>query len=178
MKLHLGCGKKYIEGFSHVDLQDLEHVDFVSAVDKLDFIEDNSVELIYASHVLEHFGRNEYMSVLREWHRVLKPKGVLRISVPSFEAIVQYYTKKEDNLELLLGLLVGGQKIGQYDYHKMIFDEKTLEKSLKEVGFLSVYLYDWKMTEHANIDDYSQAYLPHMDKENGMLMSLNMEAVK
>jgi hypothetical protein len=28
------------------------------------------------------------------------------------------------------------------------------------------------------MDDYSQSYLPHMDKENGTLMSLNLEAVK
>ena len=27
-------------------------------------------------------------------------------------------------------------------------------------------------------DDYSQSYLPHMDKENGMLMSLNLEGRK
>ena len=38
--------------------------------------------------------------------------------------------------------------------------------------------YDWRDTEHAEFDDHSQAYLPHMDKENGTLISLNIEAVK
>ena len=38
--------------------------------------------------------------------------------------------------------------------------------------------YDLRDTEHADIDDCSQAYLPHMDKENGVLMSLNVEATK
>ena len=28
MKLHLGCGKKYIDGFTHVDLQDYDHIDY------------------------------------------------------------------------------------------------------------------------------------------------------
>ncbi|HAI38830.1 MAG TPA: methyltransferase, partial [Maribacter sp.] len=38
--------------------------------------------------------------------------------------------------------------------------------------------YDWRQTEHAKFDDHSQAYIPHMDKENGTLISLNIEAVK
>ena len=38
--------------------------------------------------------------------------------------------------------------------------------------------WDWRKTDHSNIDDYSQAYLPHMNKENGLLVSLNIEAKK
>lgn len=178
MKLHLGCGRKYIKGFKHVDLQDFGHIDYRTSVNDLYFAKDNSIELIYAAHILEHFGRNEYMNVLKEWFRVLEPNGVLRLSVPSFDAVVKYYNEKDDNLELLLGLLVGGQKVGEYDYHKMIFDKKLLTSILKKIGFKSVIEYDWKKTEHQNIDDFSQAYLPHMDKENGMLMSLNLEAIK
>lgn len=57
MKLHLGCGKKHILGFVHVDLEDYPHVDYRVPVDKLIFASDNSVEVIYVSHVLEHFGQ-------------------------------------------------------------------------------------------------------------------------
>ncbi len=130
MKLHLGCGRKYIEGFTHVDLQDFDHIDYRTSVDNLNFAADNSVTLIYVAHVLEHFGRNEYKNVLQEWFRVLKPNGILRLSVPSFEAIVQCYQKNNDSLNILLGLLVGGQKDGEYDYHKMVFDKKLLTKVL------------------------------------------------
>lgn len=178
MNLHLGCGRKYIKGFKHVDLQDFDHIDYKTSVDDLYFAKDNSVEAIYAAHVLEHFGRNEYKNVLQEWFRVLKPGGILRLSVPSFEAVVQYYTQQDDNLEILLGLLVGGQKVGEHDFHKMIFDKKLLTKVLQEVGFVNTAEYDWKSTNHHHIDDFSQAYLPHMDKTNGMLMSLNIEAIK
>lgn len=178
MKLHLGCGNRYIEGFIHVDLQKLDHIDFVSPVDKLDFIEDNSVEIVYSSHVLEHFSRHEYKAVLKEWYRVLKPGGVLRVAVPNFDAVVQYYLKKDDDMELILGQLVGGQKTGEYDYHKMVFSKKSLTKALLDSGFSEVENYDWRKTEHANLDDFSQSYLPHMDKDNGFLLSLNIEAVK
>lgn len=178
MKLHLGCGKKYIEGYKHVDLQELPHIDYHTSVDKLDFAGDNTIEVIYASHVLEHFGRHEYKAVLKEWYRVLQPNGILRIAVPSFDAVVEYYTNHDDNLELLLGFLVGGQKAGEYDYHHMVFDEKLLTKVLKEIGFTDIHKYDWRTTDHSTLDDFSQAYLPHMDKEHGKLMSLNIEAKK
>jgi len=38
--------------------------------------------------------------------------------------------------------------------------------------------YDWRQTLHKDHDDHSQAYIPHMDKENGRLISLNVEAEK
>jgi len=65
-----------------------------------------------------------------------------------------------------------------YNIHYNIFDFKTLSSDLIESGFKDVRKYDWRKTEHALIDDYSQAYIPHMDKENGILNSLNVEATK
>lgn len=176
MKLHLGCGRKHIPGFVHVDLADYPHVDFRVPVNQLTFAQENSVELIYASHVLEHFGRYEVDQLLREWFRVLQPGGVLRLAVPDFEAVVHRY-EEIGELSELIGLVCGGQR-DQYDFHKMVFDERLLRQRLRKAGFSSVARYDWRHTEHAWLDDYSQAYLPHMDKEHGRLMSLNVEAVK
>ena len=118
-----------------------------------------------------------YENVLNEWYRVLKKDGILRIAVPDFKSIVNYYNKTAD-IDSLLGLVVGGQKFGEYDYHKMIFDEGFLKNKLQDIGFRLVARYEWRDVSHSNIDDFSQAYLPHMEKESGMLMSLNMEAVK
>jgi hypothetical protein len=53
-----------------------------------------------------------------------------------------------------------------------------LTRLLEDAGFTEIRHWDWRCTEHAHIDDYSQAYLPHLDKDNGLLMSLNLEAVK
>ena len=52
---------------------------------------------------------------------------------------------------------------------------KTLDED--HFGLDNVKEWDWRQTEHGQSDDYSQSYLPHMDKENGMLMSLNLQAV-
>jgi len=46
------------------------------------------------------------------------------------------------------------------------------------IGFKDIKRYDWRKTEHFYVDDYSQTYYPHMDKEDGKLMSLNVEAIK
>ena len=179
LKLHLGCGMRNIPGFAHVDIIDAPHIDYRCSVDNLCDFSDGSVDLIYASHVLEHFGRNEVQAVLKGWHRVLKSGGVVRIAVPDFAAVVALYEQEglQDGLSGLVGLVCGGQR-NQYDFHKIIFDEAFLSFLLKKVGFKNVSRWDWRATEHAHIDDFSQSYIPHMDKQNGRLMSLNLEATK
>jgi predicted SAM-dependent methyltransferase len=176
VRLHLGCGDKYITGFVHVDVLPYDHVDHIAKVDSLDFVDDQSVDLIYASHLLEHFGRHEYLGVLAEWFRVLRVGGVLRLGVPDFRAISEEYLAS-NTLGDILGLCMGGQR-DEWDFHKMIFDEQTLEHDLRAVGFTSIRRWDWRETEHRDIDDYTQAYLPHMDKSAGRLMSLNVEAIR
>ena len=78
-KLHLGCGKKFIPGFIHIDVIDYSHVDHVTSIDKLSIFKSDSIDLIYNCHVLEHFKRREIENVLKEWFRVLKPNGTLGI---------------------------------------------------------------------------------------------------
>lgn len=176
IKVHLGCGKRYIPGFIHIDLVDHPHIDYKSDVSDLSMFGDNSVDLIYACHVLEHFKRYEIEEVLREWHRVLKLGGILRVAVPDFEAVVIVYEEYKD-MELVIGLLCGRQN-HDYNFHHVVFDFRYLKKLLTKVGFKNVHRYDWRKTIHKDYDDYSQAYIPHMDKEHGILMSLNVEAEK
>jgi len=176
MKLHLGCGDKHIDGFINIDFRYLPGVDEINNVSILKKYNNNSVDLIYASHVLEHFTRWEYKMVLKRWYDILKPNGILRLGVPDFNSIVEYYNKTKD-LRTISGLLYGGQ-----DYvgntHYWTWDFETLKNELEEIGFNDIKRYNWKETEHSHIDDYTQCYLPHMDKKNGLLMSLNIEAKK
>lgn len=179
-KLHLGCARRFIPGFYHVDAQAYPHVDRVADVSDLSFLPDNTVTLIYASSVLEHFGRHEYMDVLAEWYRVLKKGGVLRLSVPDFDAAVAVYLDRErfpDGLRRIHGALIGGQR-DRWDFHKMVFNAQLLTESLMQTGFRTCRHWDWRKTEHSHVDDYSQAYQPHMDKTNGIHQALNLEGVK
>lgn len=176
MKLHLGCGKRHIPGFMHIDAIDYPHVDHVSTIDNLSFIAENSVDLIYNCHVLEHFKRRDVPKVLSEWYRVLKPGGTLRTSVPDFDSLCSLYQKNK-RIEEVIGPLFGRQDY-LYNIHYNVFDCMSLTKALENAGFESIHRYNWRDTEHAHIDDYSQAYFPHMDKESGMLLSLNIECKK
>jgi predicted SAM-dependent methyltransferase len=135
------------------------------------------VELIYTSHVLEHATRAGAIEALKRWFDVLIPTGILRLSVPDLEATFAAYFYHKD-LRLLQNMLYGSQK-HPYDFHYTGWDFKTMKEDLESVGFINVKLWDWKTTSpHNYTDDYSQAYLPHMDKLKGKLMSLNVEAYK
>lgn len=176
MKLHLGCGKRYIPGYIHIDAVEYPHIDHVSTIDHLSFIQDESVEVIYNCHVLEHFKRKEVGRVLAEWRRVLKKGGVLRTAVPDFEKICEIYMKYKD-ISKVIGPIFGKQDY-LYNIHYNVFDFESLSEVLNHAGFGEIKKYDWRKTEHADVDDFSQAYIPHMDKENGVLISLNIECVK
>jgi len=184
-QLYLGSWKRYIPGFIHIDLDDQPRLDYRHDIKRLPMFSDNSVDLIYTSHSFEYFDRAEGERVLKEWHRILKPGGVLRIAVPDFEAIVQVYLKYKKDLDHqgILGPLYGKMPVKEKSkdiiiYHKTAYDFKSLKKVLQSAGFKNIHRYDWKKTIHKDYDDHSQAYVPHMDSKKGILISLNVEATK
>lgn len=176
MKLHLGCGSKLLKNYVNVDIRSELNCDVIDNVKELSKFEKNSAEEIYACHVLEHFNRFEYKEVLSRWFEILKPNGVLKLSVPDIGAVVNQYNNGVP-LKKLMGFLYGGQTYPQ-NFHYIGFDFNTLKEDMEDVGFNDIMLWDWRKTNHNEVDDYSQSYLPHMDKENGVLMSLNIIGTK
>lgn len=193
IKLHLGCGQRdFGREWFHIDGGDFPHV-YSHDITKLGF-PDKTVDLIYASHVLSYFDRDEAKELLKEWHRVLKTSGCLRLAVPDFYTLAKLYfygtplndqnVRDEVSLADILGPLYGKMKMAyktkecdviETIYHKTVYDFRSLEKLLVESGFRCVQKYDWRKTEHAHHDDHSQAYIPKMQKETGTLISLNVE---
>lgn len=187
MKLHLGCGKRdFGPDWTHIDCGNFPHVTSHN-ITSLPF-DDFSCSRIYASHVIEYFDREEIIPVLKEWHRVLRSGGRISLAVPDFRAMAKLYMDSWTNvnvdawdIESFLGPLYGKmtpEGCMNSIYHKTVYDFKSLRQLLWSTGFDNVYSYDWKQTEHANTDDHSQSYLPHMDKKNGTLISLNVKAIK
>jgi len=178
VKINMGCGwRNFGSEWIHIDGGDYKHLDSKD-ITKLSF-EDNSVDLIYASHILEYFDRETASEVLLEWNRALKPGAVLRLAVPDFEPMAHLYSIGDYSLDSFLGPLYGKMNMGDATiYHKTVYDFVSLESILRHVGFEQIVRYDWQETDHGHIDDHSQAYLPHMDKESGTLMSLNIECKK
>lgn len=128
MKLDLGAGAVSPEGFTplgrahNTEIYPLPY-------------EDGTVDAIIASHVLEHFPHREVANVLKEWVRVLKPGGELKIAVPDLRKIAQKYLANEDMPTE--GYLMGGQ-VDEYDFHKAAFDETKLKLLLAGAGLVLI----------------------------------------
>lgn len=177
-KIHLGCGKREFPGFINVDICDFPHIHHKSSIKSLPFFEDNSIDYIYCSHALEYYDSIEAIEVLREWKRVMKHKATLRVCVPNFDSLLKVYDDTND-LDTIIGPLYGRMFADdKLIYHKTVYNFKKISRLLSDIGFKHIKEYDWRDTDHADYDDHSQAYFPHMDKKNGILVSLNIECKK
>lgn len=123
--LNLGCGSHYHKDWVNVDIRS-SSPDVLShdLTQKLPF-EDNSVNVVYHSHLLEHFPKCNAANFLSECYRLLKPGGILRVVVPDLEMIVRLY------LELLGRSLDGVQKAKErYEWIMLeMFDQMVRNQS-------------------------------------------------
>lgn len=119
---------------------------------------DNIFTEVYASHILEHFGHADALNALREWVRVLKPGGRIRIAVPNFAYIAESYLAGHPDRHA--HYLFGGQ-VDPDDFHQTCFDEEHLTRLMEMVGLTEIK--PWK----SELQDC--ASLP---------VSLNLEGIK
>jgi glycosyltransferase involved in cell wall biosynthesis len=137
--LNLGCGKDFREGFINIDLfSDDERVVYMD-IRSLEF-EDNSVDLILASDILEHFSHREIDSILTEWSRVLKPNGEIIIRSPSLKLQTKAYLTGVWNADIASYMIFGGQT-NPGDYHCVAFDQSSINFHLQKAG-LQLYSYE------------------------------------
>lgn len=181
LKIHVGCGPRPIlgPGWVNVDQDPYPGITVCDARRLSAHFLPNSASLIYASHVVEYFDEHEVLDVLRDWHAVLSPGGVLRLAVPDLEALIALYARTR-SIANVVGPLYGRlqHKDGSLIFHKMAYDYPTLAFVLRMAGYRAIRRWHIEDTCHADHDDGSQAYYPHMDKENGLLLSLNVEGTK
>ena len=119
MKLHLGCGKKFLKGYKHVDYTNYDHVDWNKGIYPLDFIKDGSVEEIYCSHALEYFDYSDCQKVITDWKRCLFDDGKLRISVPDFDKLLKVYKASDGNIDKIIGPLFGRWEINNSERNQV-----------------------------------------------------------
>ena len=85
MKLNLGSGSKILKGYVNVDKFQYYNPDVVHDLEKFPYpFEDNSVDEILLSHVLEHIGQNPdvFNNIIKELYRICKNNSIVDIRVP------------------------------------------------------------------------------------------------
>lgn len=149
IRLNIGAGERDMPGFRSLDIATGDRAEVLASY------ADNSVEEIYASHVLEHFSHHKVESVVREWVRVLRPGGRMRVAVPDFE-----WMCRNREHPYLQHFLYGSHK-DVHDQHRCAFDEARLTALLKRCGLKNVQRFE---SEHVDCTKWE--------------CSLNLEATK
>lgn len=136
IRLNLGGRGTKIDGFQTVDLSEEHDVAIKSDVSNLWMFRDGTVDEIYASQILEHFPHVKTESVLKEWHRVLKPGAKITIGVPDFHRAIEIY--REIGLVPWVVNQLFGDQIYPLAFHYAPFTFGSLAAHLTKVGFRDV----------------------------------------
>ena len=146
--LHLGCGSSKLPGLINCDLFNPD-ADFKVDCTNLSIFEDNSIDLIESHHMIEHFSFADTERALAEWHRVLRPRGLLVITCPDISRICQRWLKystfyllfpRPEKLDYMVKMLVGSQ---EHDgmFHKNAFDARRMSRLLSKHSFKAEFTY-------------------------------------
>jgi ubiquinone/menaquinone biosynthesis C-methylase UbiE len=156
-----GWHKEYrIPGFETLDVEERGNVDHVADAEQRLPFDDNTFDLIHASHVLEHIVWIKTQDVMNEWVRVLKPGGTIEIWLPNAEGIFKAWMQAEKGNPKLFkaergklwnkrgnnpwamanGLLLSAKGIEfmPWGIHKAIFTEKALREIMTKAGITSI----------------------------------------
>ncbi|MBE7546025.1 MAG: methyltransferase domain-containing protein [Planctomycetia bacterium] len=142
MKLHLGCGHNYIEGWVNIEgprdelcYNDIK-ADIHARIEDLDY-PDNSVDEILMNAVFEHFPRHIAIMQLRKFYNWLKEGGKITIVVPDFFATVNKLKKSKspEEQQFWWRHIFGPQDTITFGTHYDGFDEKKLKYIFSIVGF-------------------------------------------
>lgn len=175
INLHLGCGSINHQKFINIDGLPAQHIHLIRNIDNLSCFKKDSVNLIYASHCLEHFPHASVPEVLTEWFRVLKKDGILRLSVPDFDLLLEIYRDSGNDINSIIGALMGGQDY-KYNFHMTVFNKENLSTLLKNAGFRKVEEWQPGSCELTKFDDYS--IYEFKLNERKYPVSLNLQAIK
>jgi predicted SAM-dependent methyltransferase len=137
IKLHLGCGDQHLDGWINSDYYDLRVADVQVDASKIP-LPDNSVDEIYASHLIEHFDFHQGWTLLGEWHRVLKKSGKLTLETPDLLGLCQEFPKADTNGKVMLYGAFFGFPWYEGNGHKFLYTEVQLFWTLSKVGFTNI----------------------------------------
>jgi len=170
-RLHIG-GHEAREGWEILDARPGPQVDHVGNALDLSRFEDGCFAEVYASHVLEHFDyQDELPRALAEWHRVLAPGGVLRVSVPDLDILAHLLLQRhvfDVNQRFQLMRMIFGGHTHEHDHHRVGLNQDFMAAYLDRAGFTGLQ----RVSRHALFADTSETVV------GSTPISLNLNAYK
>ena len=202
-KLNLGGGRWQLEGWDNLDIK--YGYDILEY--KLSPFPNNSVELIYTSHNIEHFPWSFIPTYLSEAYRVLQPGGTIRMVVPDTDLMWAMLRDNNDeplfhnpyykmpgksnrpllvNVRQLFGFVedMNSDQFLDNTMHLSFFNESTLGILLANAGFKRILKKagpnDSIVKDFAMpaVIDENNVFVSGFDNLNAAPISLYMEATK
>jgi predicted SAM-dependent methyltransferase len=176
-RLHIASGQNRISGWINVDAAPGADV-------KLDLrrrlpLASESAALIFSEHFLDHLEfPNVALRVLRDWHRLLEPRGRLRLVVHDAELLARAYLERDAEFFRVAAFgdkppfIEAVNNLYRFNgTHQFIYDFEMIEKLLLEAGFQRVHRSTFRGSEidELNLD---------IDSPNRFAQSLYVEAIK
>ena len=169
-RIHIG-GEEVKEGWYILNARPEPYVNIIGNATDLDDFPDECCDEIYASHIIEHLGyMRQVMPVLKSFFRLLKPGGVVKISVPDLTVLCHLYLDPSLETEArfhVMRMIYGGQT-HEFDYHYGGYNLEMLGGFLHGCGFADIV----RVQSFGLFDDTS-IFAPY-----GREISLNVQAIK
>jgi predicted SAM-dependent methyltransferase len=155
IKLHLGCGPHIFEGWKNVDLEPGSRGVKADLRKGLPWQGTETVDYIFTEHFIEHLTRDDGQRFLDECYRVLRPRGVLRISTPDLNFLVDCFELKQTDHWVPTWrprspsrMLNEGMRLWG---HQFLYDVSEMIQALHEAGFQFVEKCDWRQSRHPDL---------------------------
>lgn len=176
-RLNWGCGASGEPGWINSDLKDGPGIQISADIRDGLPLDDNSLDYAVSIHALPMISYPDLVPVLQELRRMLKPGGVLRLTLPDVDRTIQAYLRHDREYFLVPDDEVdcyGGKFIVHllwYGYTVTLFTADFIEELLGKAGF-----------HHVSHCAYRQTASEHapgiLELDNREAESLFVEAVK
>jgi predicted SAM-dependent methyltransferase len=156
IRVHLGCGPVYLDGWLNLDIERGSRADI--RVD-LRFglpLPGESTSYVFSEHVFEHLELLDGKQLLRDICRSLAPSGVLRIAMPDLASLVERYENDWHDQEWLkdpyydkIDTAANMLNVALRSWgHLYVYDFDDLRLRLDEAGFSKIERVEWGASEH------------------------------
>lgn len=145
IRLHLACGPNVVDGWENIDILKGEGIIHHDLRQPLPY-KDNSVDVIFHEHFIEHLTKVEAEAFLKDCHRILKKGGAMRLGWPDLKRLLNaYLLKKKSYMDYVLPFLEDHRYERDWDEsfsdllfdweHRYAYTAKHLKRVLEDSGF-------------------------------------------